>query len=448
MLVDELATRAARPRVERRSPRPPRAGRRRARPRGCRARRRAPPRCRPRASTAARCCSSTRDAVADQQPGGAEAAPVPMPGRAHDPAVAVTHAVSYRIADVAPATAGRGEVVDVGPPGRLSAEGRSWRQLWDRGPWIGPTPYVHVTRCSAAASRRRRARPRRRHACGLRRFGTVRPARAVVSWTECRTGAGHDARAPRPHRPALFADLTEMIDAAGGDASPSARAEIAAATAAVLVQAGREPDEATTARASSASPTASGSTRWPRCGATPTRSSLPGALWALYLLRQWCHTDADEVTRLWRAGEPLAPAEAVVAGVGRLRRHRGDPALRRRRRWPASTAATSPSPSNAPPRSSGSSPPGRQSLGRVRRGRRARPTSSPNATSARPRRCPWPPHAGAPAPCTDAAGTAAAHGRPLARSDRRPAPCTAAAAVHRPARSPPRRPGRAAGSAP
>jgi hypothetical protein len=44
--------------------------------------------------------------------------------------------------------------------------------------------------------------------------------------------------------------------------------------------------------------------------------SLPGALWALYLLRQWCHTDGDEVTRLWRAGEPLAPADAVVAGVG------------------------------------------------------------------------------------------------------------------------------------
>ena len=43
--------------------------------------------------------------------------------------------------------------------------------------------------------------------------------------------------------------------------------------------------------------------------------SLPGALWALYLLRQWCRTDGDEVTRLWRAGEALAPAEAAVAGV-------------------------------------------------------------------------------------------------------------------------------------
>ena len=43
--------------------------------------------------------------------------------------------------------------------------------------------------------------------------------------------------------------------------------------------------------------------------------SLPGALWALYLLRQWCQLNGEEVTRLWRAGEPLAPADAVVAGV-------------------------------------------------------------------------------------------------------------------------------------
>jgi hypothetical protein len=36
----------------------------------------------------------------------------------------------------------------------------------------------------------------------------------------------------------------------------------------------------------------------------------------LYLLRQWCRASGEEVTRLWRSGEPLAPAEAAVAGVG------------------------------------------------------------------------------------------------------------------------------------
>jgi hypothetical protein len=120
---------------------------------------------------------------------------------------------------------------------------------------------------------------------------------------------------PRPHRPALFADLTEMIDAAGGTA-PASRAEIAAATAAVVVRAGRTPGEHN-----------DGGQRFVGLAdevgletlaalwrdAEPV--SLPGALWALYLLRQWCRTNPIEVTRLWRAGEPLAPADAAVAGV-------------------------------------------------------------------------------------------------------------------------------------
>ncbi|MCW2541733.1 MAG: hypothetical protein JWN95_3458 [Frankiales bacterium] len=44
-------------------------------------------------------------------------------------------------------------------------------------------------------------------------------------------------------------------------------------------------------------------------------SSLPGALWALYLLRRWCKGNGDEVTQLWRRGRGYAPADEVVAGV-------------------------------------------------------------------------------------------------------------------------------------
>jgi hypothetical protein len=117
---------------------------------------------------------------------------------------------------------------------------------------------------------------------------------------------------PRPHRPALFADLTEMIDAAGGT-SASSRAEIASATAAVLVQAGRTPgDGARFVALADRVGLETLAALWQ--DADPV--SLPGALWALYLLRQWCHADGEDVTRLWRAGEPLAPAEAVVAGAG------------------------------------------------------------------------------------------------------------------------------------
>jgi hypothetical protein len=121
----------------------------------------------------------------------------------------------------------------------------------------------------------------------------------------------HGSQGPRPHRPALFADLTEMIDAAGG-ASADSRAEIASATAAVLVRAGRSPGDGDRFVALA-----------DRIGLDTLAAlwrdsdpvSLPGALWALYLLRQWCHAAPDEVIRLWRAGEPLAPADAVVAGV-------------------------------------------------------------------------------------------------------------------------------------
>lgn len=124
------------------------------------------------------------------------------------------------------------------------------------------------------------------------------------------------ADVPRPHRPALFADLTDMIDAAGG-ASPSSRAEVAAATAAAVVYAGRDQ------RGNHAEDGATFVGLADRVGLDTLAAlwrdsepvSLPGALWALYLLRQWCHSDSDEVTRLWRAGEPLAPAEAAVAGV-------------------------------------------------------------------------------------------------------------------------------------
>lgn len=99
---------------------------------------------------------------------------------------------------------------------------------------------------------------------------------------------------------------------------PSSRAEIAAATAAVLVSVGRGEHPGAWA---------GDGTRFvalaDRVGLDTLAAlwrdadpvSLPGALWALYLLRQWCHTNPDEVARLWRAGEAVAVADAVVAGV-------------------------------------------------------------------------------------------------------------------------------------
>ena len=122
---------------------------------------------------------------------------------------------------------------------------------------------------------------------------------------------------PRPHRPAVRADLTDLIDAAGGAVAPS-RAEIASATAAALVGAGRAAGEDALVSDDMLIGLADrvGLDTLAELWRDADPVSLPGALWALYLLRQWCHSHGDEVTRLWRAGEALAPADAVVAGVG------------------------------------------------------------------------------------------------------------------------------------
>ena len=122
---------------------------------------------------------------------------------------------------------------------------------------------------------------------------------------------------PRPHRPAVRADLTDLIDAAGGAVAPS-RAEIASATAAALVGAGRASGEDALVSDDMLIGLADrvGLDTLAELWRDADPVSLPGALWALYLLRQWCHSHGDEVTHLWRAGEALAPADAVVAGVG------------------------------------------------------------------------------------------------------------------------------------
>jgi hypothetical protein len=137
--------------------------------------------------------------------------------------------------------------------------------------------------------------------------GTCRSTRIV----DLVTSAGSDRPA---HRPGRYADLTDLIDAReGGIDSVQARSEIASATAALVVQAGRgaEPDERFVGLADKV-----GLDTLAALWSHAEPVSLPGVLWALYLLRQWCWTSGEEVTRLWRAGEPLAKPDAVVAGVG------------------------------------------------------------------------------------------------------------------------------------
>jgi hypothetical protein len=92
---------------------------------------------------------------------------------------------------------------------------------------------------------------------------------------------------------------------------PFARAELAAATAAAVITHGRSGESQSLVDLADLVGLDTLAELW----RMEQPSSLPGALWALYLLRRWCQSNGEEVTRLWRAGRCYAPADEVVAGV-------------------------------------------------------------------------------------------------------------------------------------
>lgn len=115
--------------------------------------------------------------------------------------------------------------------------------------------------------------------------------------------------ADRPRRPIRRPDLAGL--AGSVEFEPFARAELAAATAAAVITHGRSGGSKSLVDLADRVGLDTLAELWRQ----EQPSSLPGALWALYLLRRWCQSNGDEVTRLWRAGRPYAPADEVVAGV-------------------------------------------------------------------------------------------------------------------------------------
>ena len=117
---------------------------------------------------------------------------------------------------------------------------------------------------------------------------------------------------PRQHRPLLSADV-ERLAVRAADGEPQARLELAYATAAVVVEAGRsnpDPSERMVRLADTV-----GLETLAELWRDAPADSLPGALWAMYLLRTWCTDNGSEVARLYRTGRGLAPVDEVVAGV-------------------------------------------------------------------------------------------------------------------------------------
>lgn len=134
--------------------------------------------------------------------------------------------------------------------------------------------------------------------------------------SDVRTGQKGEAvpdRDRRVQRPLLSGDVEALARAAAGG-EPSARLELAHATACALVDAGRgehgaDPEELVRLAETVGLDTLSA--LWRDAAA----DSLPGAMWALYLLRTWCQQQGAAVARMYRAGRGLAPVDEVVAGV-------------------------------------------------------------------------------------------------------------------------------------
>jgi hypothetical protein len=117
----------------------------------------------------------------------------------------------------------------------------------------------------------------------------------------------------RPRRPALFGPAA--LDTFDGGNDPAALAEAAHATAHAIVDAGRRADDpALTARLVRLVDDHGIDTIADLWADRPARS-LPGALWRLYVVREWVRRDAVGASRDYRAGSALAEVSDVVAGV-------------------------------------------------------------------------------------------------------------------------------------
>lgn len=116
----------------------------------------------------------------------------------------------------------------------------------------------------------------------------------------------------RPRRPVLV-DAT--ADWHPGGVDPALRAQVAHATAAALVSGGRaSADPAVLGRLLALVET-EGLDVVAAMWADSPPESLPGALWRLYVLREWVRRDPATVADRYRQGVDAAPVEGAVAGV-------------------------------------------------------------------------------------------------------------------------------------
>ena len=123
------------------------------------------------------------------------------------------------------------------------------------------------------------------------------------------------SEAARPRRPVPLASLEYLAGPA-----PDSRAEIARRTASVVLAAGRASGPGSGAERQRILDlvTHVGADELAELWRDSPAESLPGALWALYLLRTWVRDHGGAVARLYAAGRPGAEVADVIAGVAGL----------------------------------------------------------------------------------------------------------------------------------
>ena len=125
------------------------------------------------------------------------------------------------------------------------------------------------------------------------------------------TGAGGSGR--RHHRPIVFDPA--LADELPGELDPSLRDEIAHTTANALVHHGRATEDPLVVERLVALVETEGLDVVAAMWADSPADTLPGALWRLYVLREWVRRDPSTVADRYRQGVAAAPVHDVVAGV-------------------------------------------------------------------------------------------------------------------------------------
>lgn len=119
---------------------------------------------------------------------------------------------------------------------------------------------------------------------------------------------------PRPHhRPLVPGDA--FFDAIEGAADPALVAELAERTAELLVRGARGSQDAELVERVVRLAEDEGLEALAELWAAAPPPTSAGALWRLYLLREWVHAQPLEAARQFDAGRHLAQVDHVVAGV-------------------------------------------------------------------------------------------------------------------------------------